>query len=111
MPKQICPLLAHSGHSKLFGRCHYAELNEHSKLIPADPFFSDFSVANAEHCKRRPSDYFAFCHRMAAKSARPVSASVHYPVRQMTHYKVALGNEVMNCCLKLTVWYRSEERR
>src|SRR5262245_38466864 len=77
----LCPPLAQSGHSKLFGRCHHAELNEHSKLIPADPFFSDFSVANAEHCKRRPSDYFAFCHRMAAKSACPVSAPVHYLVR------------------------------
>src|SRR5262249_19550314 len=40
-----------------------------------------FTVANAEHCKRRPSDYLAFCYRMAAKSARPVPAPVHYPMR------------------------------
>jgi hypothetical protein len=26
---------------------HYAELDEHSKLIAADPFFNDFSVVDA----------------------------------------------------------------
>ena len=47
--------MTQSGHFKLFGRRHHAELDEHSKLIAADLFFSDFSVANAEHCKRRRS--------------------------------------------------------
>jgi hypothetical protein len=39
--------MTQSGHFKLFGRRHHAELDEHSKLIAADLFFSDFSVANA----------------------------------------------------------------
>ena len=51
-----CPLMAQSGHSKLFGRRHHAEPDEHSKLIAADPFFSDFSAATAEHCKRSLKD-------------------------------------------------------
>ena len=76
-----CPLITQSGHFKLFGSCHSAELDEHPKLISADPFFCKFSVANAEHCKRRPGDHFAFCHRVTAKSARPVSAPVHYVVQ------------------------------
>jgi hypothetical protein len=107
IPFRECPLLAQSGHRvlhctcllsgakrtrrfalhmsafdfKLLRGCYHAELDEHSKLITADPLFRDFSVANAEHCKRRPSDYLAFCYRMAAKSARPVPAPVHYPMR------------------------------
>jgi hypothetical protein len=54
-PRTACPLMTQSGDSKLFGRRHHAEPDEHSKLIAADPFFSDFSIANAEHCKRRRS--------------------------------------------------------
>src|SRR5262245_48609991 len=61
---------------KLLRGCYHAELDEHSTLITADPLFRDFSVANAEHCKRRPSDYLAFCYRMAAKSARCLDLAV-----------------------------------
>jgi hypothetical protein len=35
-PKQTFPII---------GRRHHVELDKHSKLIAADPFFSDFSVA------------------------------------------------------------------
>jgi hypothetical protein len=30
---------------QIIGRRHHVELDKHSKLIAADPFFSDFSVA------------------------------------------------------------------
>jgi hypothetical protein len=40
--------MTQSGHAKLIGRRHQAEADEFSKLIAADPFFGDFSVANAE---------------------------------------------------------------
>jgi hypothetical protein len=33
-----------------------------------------------------------------------VSAAVHDSVRKMANDKIVLGNQVMNCCLKLIVW-------
>jgi hypothetical protein len=54
---------------RLLPKTNDAELHEHSQLIPADPFLSDFSVANAEHCEGWPSDDLARCHRMATEAA------------------------------------------
>jgi hypothetical protein len=57
-----------------------AEIDQHAKLIPTDPFFRNLSIVKPKNCDRWPTDRLSR-HRVCAETTRPFAA-IHRSMAQ-----------------------------